>query len=361
MNSNLDKPLLIGEWRADPAINQLIRGSEAVRLEPRTMRLLVYMASRAGAVISIQEILEHVWSDVIVSAESVYQAIATLRRALGDKPSEPSYIVTVPRLGYRLIAAVSNWVQPTPPIEAITTLVPAPSPLDTQIKRRLAGVTRFLTRKTLIAGAIAVALAIAAFQYWPSHAQARTRLATTTVTFDDLPTPGQEGTPGIGLIPSSYAGLDWTCAGNPRCTVVNGLTYGANPSGYQGAMISKPNVLSTGYGDGFVASNLRITRTGGGAFSLNSASFTSPWYDGLLVAVVGENGTGQFYNVTFTLKSAGTPQLQQFNWNELTSVFITASGGHAHPAYKEIAIPLLAIDDLTYTAVESGEASHLKP
>ena len=52
------------------------------------MRLLMYMAARAGDIISIQEILDGVWSEVIVSAESVYQAIATLRRALGDKPSD---------------------------------------------------------------------------------------------------------------------------------------------------------------------------------------------------------------------------------------------------------------------------------
>src|SRR5271170_1082736 len=97
MNEQLDRPLRIGHWRVDPSINQLSRDSEVVKLEPRTMRLLTYMATRAGEVISIQEILQRVWTDVIVSPESVYQAIATLRRALGDKPSDPSYIVTVPR------------------------------------------------------------------------------------------------------------------------------------------------------------------------------------------------------------------------------------------------------------------------
>jgi DNA-binding winged helix-turn-helix (wHTH) protein len=359
MNPHLEKALLIGNWRADPSINQLSRDSEVVKLEPRTMRLLMYMAARQGDVISIQEILQGVWSDVIVSAESVYQAIATLRRALGDKPSAPAYIVTVPRLGYRLIVAVSIWVEPTQLIEAIAP-VPA-QPLDTQVERAPAARPRYLSRKILLACFVAVVLALVVLQYSRSHTQVRTWLATTTVTFDNLPTPGQEGTAGIGLIPASYAGLDWTCAGNPRCSVVNGLTYGVDPSGYQGAVISKPNVLSTGYGDGFVASNLRITRTGGGAFSFNSASFTSPWYDGLLIAVVGEKSTGQFYNLTFTLDSAGTPKLQRFDWTNLTSVFITASGGHPHPEYKDIAIPLLAIDDLTYTAVESSESSPIKP
>jgi DNA-binding winged helix-turn-helix (wHTH) protein len=361
VNLHSEKPLLIGNWRADSSINQLSRGCEIVKLEPRTMRLLMYMAERQGDVISIPEILQGVWPDVIVSAESVYQAIATLRRALGDKPTDPSYIVTAPRLGYRLIAAVSIWVEPTKPIEAIMPVAPPTPPADTQIKRASAPVRPFLSRRILIACAAGVALSLVALQYWPPHSQARTWLATTTVTFDNLATPGQEGTAGIGLIPASYAGLDWTCTGNPRCTVVNGSTYGANPSGYQSAVISKPNVLSTGYGDGYVASNIRITRTGGGVFTLNQAYFTSPWYDELFVAVVGENASGTFGNITFTLGAAGIPKLQRFDWNNLTSVFITASGGHPNPAHKAIAIPLLAIDDLTYTAVESSAASAAQP
>ena len=282
MNEHLEKPLLIGDWRADPSINQLSRGPEVVKLEPRTMRLLMYMAARSGDIISIQEILEGVWSDVIVSAESVYQGIATLRRAFGDKLNDPAYIVTVPRRGYRLIAAVSTWVEPN---ELIEPIAPGPAPqVDTQLERTAVPVTPFLSRRVMIACVIGVALALLALQYWRSRGQSRTHLVTTTVTFDDLATPGQEGTAGIGLIPPSYAGLDWTCAGNPRCSVVNGSTYGANPSGYQGAVISKPNVLSTGYGDGYVASNLKITRTGGGVFTLNSVSFASPWYDELFVA-----------------------------------------------------------------------------
>jgi DNA-binding winged helix-turn-helix (wHTH) protein len=360
MNPHLDKPLVIGNWRADPSINQLIRGAEVVKLEPRTMRLLMYMAARQGDVISIPEILQGVWSDVIVSAESVYQAIATLRRALGDKPSAPSYIVTVPRSGYRLIAAVSTWVEPTQLIEAIAPGPPPIPPVDTQLQRPPAAVASFLSRRMLIACVIVVALLVA-LQYLRSLQSHTPRLVTTTVTFDDLPTPGQEGTAGIGLIPPSYAGLDWTCAGNPRCSVVNGLAYGANPSGYQSAVISKPNVLSTGYGDGYVASNLKISRTGGGVFTLNSASFTGPWYDGLLVAIVGENGTESFNSITFTLGAAGTPKLQRFDWKNLTSVFITASGGHPNPAYKAIAIPLLAIDDLAYTAIESSDSSMTHP
>lgn len=80
------------------------------------MRLLVYLAEHAGEVVSIDELLNHVWSGVIVTPDSVYQAVASLRRLLGDDARQPTYIATVPRLGYRLIATVGDWHErPTPP------------------------------------------------------------------------------------------------------------------------------------------------------------------------------------------------------------------------------------------------------
>jgi transcriptional activator of cad operon len=72
------------------------------------MRLLLCLAEHAGEVVSIEELLEQVWPDVVVSADSVYQAVASLRRLLRDDPRKPSYIATVPRRGYRMMAAVSS-------------------------------------------------------------------------------------------------------------------------------------------------------------------------------------------------------------------------------------------------------------
>jgi transcriptional activator of cad operon len=75
------------------------------------MRLLLCLAQRAGEVVSIDDLLEEVWSGVVVTPDSVYQAVASLRRLLGDDARQPAYIATVPRLGYRMVAAVSPWVE----------------------------------------------------------------------------------------------------------------------------------------------------------------------------------------------------------------------------------------------------------
>jgi len=98
--------LQIGDWRVDPQLGQMTRGTETVRLEARTLRLLAYLANRAGETVGIEELLDQVWSGVVVTQDSVYQAVTTLRRLLGDDAKQPKYIVTVPRLGYRLIAPV---------------------------------------------------------------------------------------------------------------------------------------------------------------------------------------------------------------------------------------------------------------
>jgi TolB-like protein/DNA-binding winged helix-turn-helix (wHTH) protein len=100
--------LRIGDWQVNPAAGQISRDGESVRLEARSLRLLLCLAQRAGEVVSIDELLEQAWAGVIVTPDSVYQTIAALRRLLGDDPRQPRYIATVPRLGYRLIAPVDS-------------------------------------------------------------------------------------------------------------------------------------------------------------------------------------------------------------------------------------------------------------
>ena len=103
--------LRIGDWRLDPAAGQIARGGKVLRLEARTLRLLLDLAEHAGEVVSIDELLDRVWAGVTVTPDSVYQAVAALRRLLGDDPRRPRYIATVPRLGYRMVAKVEPWAE----------------------------------------------------------------------------------------------------------------------------------------------------------------------------------------------------------------------------------------------------------
>lgn len=111
----------IGDWSVRPLAGQMTRGDETVRVEARTMRLLLCLAENAGEVVSIDDLLDQVWQGVIVTPDSVYQAVTALRRLLGDDPKQPLYIATVPRRGYRMVATVAAG--------EVSVVLPAASPV----------------------------------------------------------------------------------------------------------------------------------------------------------------------------------------------------------------------------------------
>lgn len=100
------RSLRIGAWSVEPASNRLIGGDETVRVEPKAMEVLVYLASKAGNVVSREELESEVWRGAVVGYDAVTNTIIKLRKALGDSARNPKYIETVPKRGYRLIASV---------------------------------------------------------------------------------------------------------------------------------------------------------------------------------------------------------------------------------------------------------------
>ena len=72
------------------------------------MEVLMLLAEHGDRVVSREELLKAVWASVVVGDEALTQSIIKLRRALGDDPRAPSYIETIPKRGYRLIAPVAK-------------------------------------------------------------------------------------------------------------------------------------------------------------------------------------------------------------------------------------------------------------
>ena len=75
------------------------------------MALLVRLAQTPGAVVSRETLIDEVWSRRMVNDEVLSRAIADLRGALRDDSRTPRYIETIPKSGYRLIAAVAAGCQ----------------------------------------------------------------------------------------------------------------------------------------------------------------------------------------------------------------------------------------------------------
>lgn len=122
--------MVVGRWFADPVADTLSLDGQTVKLEPRTMRLLVALASRPGQVCSGPDLLDKVWAGVIVTDQSLYQAIGELRSVLKADTATGEFIATVPRKGYRLVAPVRR------------PLLPGPAPITPSADARAAPLAR---------------------------------------------------------------------------------------------------------------------------------------------------------------------------------------------------------------------------
>lgn len=114
--SSTPGPFLVGEWRVEPSLDLISHGDAVVKLEPRTMRLLVVLAQRPGELVTPDELFASVWKDAVVTSSSVYESVAQLRKALGDHADQPQYVATIQRKGYRLVAPVSHLPTTAPAI-----------------------------------------------------------------------------------------------------------------------------------------------------------------------------------------------------------------------------------------------------
>ena len=101
-----NKPFQIGTWLVQPGLNRVSDGDHVVALESRLMGTLVCLASQPGKIVGADELLDVVWHGRAHGDNSVYQAVAQLRKALGDDVHDPRYIETIPKKGYRLICPV---------------------------------------------------------------------------------------------------------------------------------------------------------------------------------------------------------------------------------------------------------------
>lgn len=97
-----------GAFLLDPAQRQLLRDGAPVEISNRYLDALALMVSEAGALISKDRFMDDVWRGVPVTDEALTQCIRTLRRQLGDDAAKPRFIETVPKHGYRFIAAVER-------------------------------------------------------------------------------------------------------------------------------------------------------------------------------------------------------------------------------------------------------------
>jgi DNA-binding response OmpR family regulator len=98
-------PLTVGDLTIDRAAHTVTVGEREVELSPREFALLHALALEAGCVVSIDDLLEHVWgAEYAGEPQVVYVHVRWLREKLEDEPQHPRRILTVRGVGYKLVA-----------------------------------------------------------------------------------------------------------------------------------------------------------------------------------------------------------------------------------------------------------------
>jgi len=82
---------------------------ERILLTPKAFAVLRHLVEHAGRLVTQGELIEAVWPDTFVQPEVLKYQIADIRSRLGDRPKNSFFIETLPRRGYRFIAAVREW------------------------------------------------------------------------------------------------------------------------------------------------------------------------------------------------------------------------------------------------------------
>ena len=104
-----------GSFEFDTATRELRREGARVHLSPKSFDLLEILIERRPALVTKGELQDRLWPDTVVLEANLGNAVAEIRKALGDDPRAPQFVSTVSRRGYRFSANVEVAGGPEPP------------------------------------------------------------------------------------------------------------------------------------------------------------------------------------------------------------------------------------------------------
>jgi len=95
-------------FRLDTSNHCLWRAEERMSLTPKAFDVLRYLVEHSNRLVTQDEILERLWPETYVNPEGIRKYILEIRKVLGDRRNQPSFIETLPKRGYRFIAQVTD-------------------------------------------------------------------------------------------------------------------------------------------------------------------------------------------------------------------------------------------------------------
>jgi DNA-binding winged helix-turn-helix (wHTH) protein/pimeloyl-ACP methyl ester carboxylesterase len=109
VNANLQHVVYeFGPFRLEPGEHRLVRKGHVIRLTGKAFDTLCALLERHGKLIPKQELMDAVWPETRVEENNLDRNISALRKALGEQAIGQPFIETVPRVGYRFVAPVTE-------------------------------------------------------------------------------------------------------------------------------------------------------------------------------------------------------------------------------------------------------------
>lgn len=84
------------------------RDGQPLALTGKSFEVLVYLIAHRDRVVSKDDLLRDLWPGTFVQENNLVRHVSTLRKALGQRPEDHDYVLTVQGRGYRFVAAVTE-------------------------------------------------------------------------------------------------------------------------------------------------------------------------------------------------------------------------------------------------------------
>jgi len=114
-----------GSFRLELREHRLLRHGAPIPLTGKAFQTLRVLVEARGNLVSKQDLMTAVWPETAVEENNLDRNISTLRKALGEQSSGRPFIETVPRVGYRFLAPVTDSTSTSPPPAPPAEIIPS--------------------------------------------------------------------------------------------------------------------------------------------------------------------------------------------------------------------------------------------
>jgi eukaryotic-like serine/threonine-protein kinase len=188
--------ICFGQFELDAARGELRKAGISLKIHPQPFRVLQLLAERPRQIVAREEIRSCLWGgNTFVDFDGgINSCMNQIRVTLGDDPEKPRYIETIPRRGYRFVAAVSSQYPAERAVSSDVhgfdlTVVP-------KIAREITGVSRKLKLLAAFTAAVLALAAVLGFYAWTSRSAPRELKQTQlTANSSDNPVTGDAISP----------------------------------------------------------------------------------------------------------------------------------------------------------------------